>query len=149
MSSQPPLQSSTQLSTLNSTSLSELELKSESLYDWRFTANQFVLAPSPLRVTSRDFLFQLKTCSNSPYVTSSLTRGWVCRLQLLLALASTVILGSESHGTHGHILLSQIRNSRNLEGHVPVFISPRNRVAQLYPQALGSLFRCLRHAGLR
>jgi hypothetical protein len=31
-------------------------------------------------------------------------------------------------------------DSSNLEGQVPVFISPRNRVAQLYPQALGSLF---------
>jgi hypothetical protein len=28
----------------------------ELLYDWRFMANQFVLAPSPLRITSRDFL---------------------------------------------------------------------------------------------
>jgi hypothetical protein len=28
----------------------------------------------------------------------------------------------------------------NLEGQVPVFISSRNRVAQLYPQALGSIF---------
>jgi hypothetical protein len=28
----------------------------------------------------------------------------------------------------------------NLECHVPVFISPRNRVAQLHPQALGFLF---------
>jgi hypothetical protein len=34
----------------------------------------------------------------------------VCRLQLLLALTSAVILGSESHGTRGHILLSQIRD---------------------------------------
>jgi hypothetical protein len=40
----------------------------------------------------------------------SLTRGWVCRLQLLLALASAVIFGSESRGTRDHILLSQIRN---------------------------------------
>jgi hypothetical protein len=39
----------------------------------------------------------------------SLTRGRVCRLQLLLALASAVILGSESRGTRDHILLSQIR----------------------------------------
>jgi hypothetical protein len=46
----------------------------------------------------------------------------------------------ESRGTHDHILLSRIRNCPNLEGQVPVFISPRNRVAQLYPQALGSLF---------
>jgi hypothetical protein len=27
----------------------------------------------------------------------------------------------------------------NFEGQVPVFISPRNRVAQIYPRALGSL----------
>jgi hypothetical protein len=39
-----------------------------------------------------------------------------------------------------HIFLSQIRDFPNLEGQVPVFISPRNRVARLYPQALGSLF---------
>jgi hypothetical protein len=38
------------------------------------------------------------------------TRGWVCRLQLLLTLTSAVILRSESHGTCDHILLSQIRD---------------------------------------
>jgi hypothetical protein len=64
------------------------------LFDWRFTANQFILAPCPLRPTTIIF-FQLNTCAYSPYVTSSLTRGWVCRLKLLLALASAVI-GSES-----------------------------------------------------
>jgi hypothetical protein len=40
----------------------------------------------------------------------SLTRGRDCRLQLLLALANAVILGSEFLGTHDHILLSQIRD---------------------------------------
>jgi hypothetical protein len=40
----------------------------------------------------------------------------VCRLQLLLALASAVILGSESRGTRDHILLFQIRDSPNMEG---------------------------------
>jgi hypothetical protein len=40
----------------------------------------------------------------------SLKGGRVCRLQLLLALASAVILGSESRGTREHILLSQIRD---------------------------------------
>jgi hypothetical protein len=40
----------------------------------------------------------------------SLTRGWVCHLQLLLALASAVILGSESRGTRDDTLLSQIRD---------------------------------------
>jgi hypothetical protein len=42
-------------------------------------------------------------------VAGLLTRGRVCRLQLLLALVSAVILGSESRGTRDHILLSQIR----------------------------------------
>jgi hypothetical protein len=55
-------------------------------------------------------------------------------------LASTAILRSEFRVTHDHILLSQIWDSPNLEDQVPVFISPRNKVARLYPQALGSLF---------
>jgi hypothetical protein len=91
------------------------------------------------RWDSRTVFFQLYIY-RSPYVTSSLTRGCVYRLQLLLVLASAVILRSESRGTQDQILLSQIRDSPNLEGQVPVFMSPRNRVARLYPQALGSLF---------
>jgi hypothetical protein len=84
------------------------------------------------------FCFQLQSCGHSPNATSSLTRGWVYRSQLLLGLANAVILRSESRGTHDHILLPQIRGSSNLEDQVPVFISPRNRVAHLYPQSLGS-----------
>jgi hypothetical protein len=113
--------------------------ESEILDDWRFTANQFVFVTSPLRFTSTVFV-QLDTCGYSLYVTSSLTRGRVCRSALLLAVASAVILGSESRRTHDYILLSQIRDSLSLEGQVPVFISPRNMEAQLYPEALGSHF---------
>jgi hypothetical protein len=109
-----------------SDSLPESESESELLYDWPFTANQFVLATSPLRITTSIFS-QLYTCGHRPYITSSLTRGWVCRLQLLRALASAVIIRSESHGTHDHIVLSQVRDFPKLEGQVPVFISPRNR----------------------
>jgi hypothetical protein len=58
----------------------------------------------------------------------------------MLVLASTVILGSEFRETHDHISLSQIRDSLTLEGQIPVFISSRKKVAQLYPQARGSLF---------
>jgi hypothetical protein len=58
---------------------------------------------------------------------------------MLLGLARAVTLGSKSYRTHGYILLSLIRLP-NLEAQVPVFISPRNKVAQLYPRALGSLF---------
>jgi hypothetical protein len=63
-------------------------------------------------------------------------RGQVCCLYLLLALTSAVILGSESHRTHDHILLSKVRDSSDMEGQVPVVTFPRNRVAQLYTQAL-------------
>jgi hypothetical protein len=91
-------------------------------------------------VTTSNIIFQLNTCRYSPYITSSLTRGCVFRLQLLLAIASAVILRSESRGSHDHILLSQIRDFPNLEGQVPVFISSRNIVAPIYHQALDSLF---------
>jgi hypothetical protein len=54
-----------------------------------------------------------------------MTRVWVCRSQLLLALASAVILESESRGTHDHILLSQIRDSSN-----PGCLGPRIFIPQ-------------------
>jgi hypothetical protein len=38
----------------------------------------------------------------------------------MLVLVSAVILGSKSRGTRDHILLSEIRDSLNLEGQVPV-----------------------------
>jgi hypothetical protein len=53
------------------------ESESELLYDWRCTANQFVLATSPLRLTISNFIFQLNICAYCPYVTTSLRRGWV------------------------------------------------------------------------
>jgi hypothetical protein len=65
-----------------------------------------------------------------------------------VGLSFTIAAGARQH-SHSRVrvpraydknLLSQIRDSPNLEGQVPVCISPRNRVAQLYPQALGSLF---------
>jgi hypothetical protein len=68
----------------------------------------------------------------------------------LLVCASVVIFRSEFRGSHNHILLSQIRYSPNLEGQVPVFVYPRNRVAQLCPPDTGFPFRrVLRLAGLR
>lgn len=48
-------------------------------------------------------------------------------------LVSAVFLWTDSRGTHGHISLSQIRNSPNVEGQVPIFVSTKNRVAQLCP----------------
>jgi hypothetical protein len=110
-----------------------------------FTAGTLPPISSPWRQAPWDsrhsnFIFQLNTCDYRPYVIFSMTRGWGCRLQLLLGHASAVILRSESRRTHDHILLSQIPDSPKLEGLVSVFISRRNRVARLYPQALSSLF---------
>jgi hypothetical protein len=105
----------------------------------------------------------------------SLTRERVCRLQFLLVLARAVILGSKSSGSHDHILLSQTRDSPNLEGQVPVFIFSRNRMAgprwkysnpppsgkffqrrtfpflwvpELSPASATATFDCLTHSGL-
>jgi hypothetical protein len=174
-----------------------LQSESELLCDRRFTASQFVLAVNPLRITASNFIshlntcgysfsvtpsltrawvchvqmllvllntvilrfgpffrvrvsyfttgglppissfwkhapwdsrpaifFQLNTCDLCPYVTSSLTRGWVCRLQILLILVTAVILRSQFRRTHRHILLSQIRDFSNLEDQVPVLKYP-------------------------
>jgi hypothetical protein len=54
----------------------------------------------------------------------SLTREGVCRLQLLLVLASAVILGSETRGTHDHVLLSQIRDSSTWRARTPYLYLP-------------------------
>jgi hypothetical protein len=56
-----------------------------------------------------------------------------------MGLSFTIVAGPRRR-SHGHILLSQIRDSPDLKDQVPVLMSPRNRVAQFYPQALGSLF---------
>jgi hypothetical protein len=117
---------------------SESESESELLYDWKLTASLFVLETSPLRLTARIYIFQLNTCDYSPYVTSSLTRR--CLSFTTGAGPRRRIHSPESRGTRDHILLSQIRNSPNLEGQDPVFIPPGNRVARLYPQAQGSFF---------
>jgi hypothetical protein len=94
-----------------------LESESMSVTLWLAVYQQSVLNAKPLETHDQYFFFlQMNTCVYSPYVISSLTRGWVCRLQLLLALASAVILGSESCGTRDHILISQIQVFPNLKG---------------------------------
>jgi hypothetical protein len=75
------------------------------------------------------------------FIAPSLTRGRVCNLlyNCFWALPGQSVLG-QSPSELTTIFHCLIWDSPNLEGQVPVFISPRNRVAQLYPQALGSLF---------
>jgi hypothetical protein len=55
------------------------------------------------------FIFQLNICGYSSCVTSSLTRGWVCRSQLLLILASAVILRFEPRDSWSHFTVSDSR----------------------------------------
>jgi hypothetical protein len=99
--------------------------KKNFLHSWHFTDNQFVFAASQLRLTTSDFVFKLNACGHSTYVPSSVTREWFCHLQFLLALASAVILRFESHWIFD-ILLSQIPDSPNLKGEVPILISRRH-----------------------
>jgi hypothetical protein len=95
-----------------------------------------------MRLTTSICIFQLNTCGYSSYVTSSLTRGRVCRLQLLLGLASAVILRSEPRGTLGHILLSQIRVSPNLEASPRIYI-PQEHGGLVIPSGTRFPFRRL------
>jgi hypothetical protein len=117
---------------------------------WRSVSRPVCLGiKHPVGLTTRIFITvrQLRVCWCGAL---SQTRGRVCRLQLLLALASAVILGSESRGTHDHILLSQIRDSPNLEGQVPVFIYPQEQCGPVIPPGTGFPFRrLLRLAWLR
>jgi hypothetical protein len=79
---------------------------------------------------------QLRLCY---FVAPSLTRRQICNLlfNCFCALPEQSLLG-RSPAELTAIFYYLIWDSPNLEGQVPVFISPRNRVAQLYPRALGS-----------
>jgi hypothetical protein len=91
---------------------------------------------------------QLNTCCYSPYVTSSLTREWVCRLQLLLVLASAFIIRSESIRIDDHISLSQIRDSPKPGGPGPRIYVPQEKSGPVIPPGTGFHFRhLLRLAG--
>jgi hypothetical protein len=81
---------------------------------------------------------QLRLCY---FVASSLTRGRVGNLlyNCFWAFPEQSLLG-RSPAELTTIFYCLIWDSPNLESQVPVFISPRNRVAQLYPRTLGSLF---------
>jgi hypothetical protein len=82
---------------------------------------------------------QLRVCWRGAL---SLTRERVCHLQLLLILASAIILRSESRGTRDHILLTQIRDCPTVEG--------QEQSVPVIPPGTGFPFRrVLRLAGLR
>jgi hypothetical protein len=103
--------------------VTEKDKKPKLCYDRR-SVGQSLLLSSPIWGPRPDFLLlsnSLRVCSCE---TPSLTRGRVFHLQLLLVLASGVILGSEYRGTHDHILLAQIHDSPNLETRFPYLYPP-------------------------
>jgi hypothetical protein len=85
---------------------------------------------------------QLRLCY---CVAPSLMRGRVCNLlyNCFWALPEQSLL-SRNPAKLAAIFYCLIWDPPNLEGQVLVFISPRNRVAQLYPRALGliAMLRC-------
>jgi hypothetical protein len=65
---------------------------------------------APIWGLQADFYYRQTIAVLLMWGSLSLTRGRDCHLQLLLVLASAVILGSDSRGARDHILLSQIRD---------------------------------------
>jgi hypothetical protein len=114
---------------------SKSESKSMLCYDRRSVGQSILVSSTHLGPKTR-FFVTVRHLRVSWLGAPSLTRQ-VCRLKLPLALANAVILTSTSRGTPDHILICQIGDSPNLEVQVPIFISPRNRVAQLYPHGTG------------
>jgi hypothetical protein len=70
------------------------------------------------------------------------TRRRVCRLQLLLALASAVILGSEFRFTYARILLHQFRHCTIWEARSRIYV-PQEYGGLVIAQGTGSFFRRL------
>jgi hypothetical protein len=93
--------------------------KSKLLYDWRFIANLFVFVSGPLRLTTRD-IFQLNSCGNSPYVTSSLTRC-VCLLWIGFAFVKCmyrVLFKILAFALHASLMSVQALQSRSCLSYV-------------------------------
>jgi hypothetical protein len=88
-------------------------------YDWQ-SVGQFVLVWGiHLRFTTKfsfcfsNFFTQLRICW---YGMPSLTKWWVCSLQLLLGLDRAVFVGFDFRGTHDHIFMSQSETVLRLVG---------------------------------
>jgi hypothetical protein len=75
-------------------------------------------------------------------------RGWVYCLQLLLALSSTVILGSRPRETDAHILLSQVQDSPTLRARSPYLYPPGKECPSYTPRHWVPFCHLLRLAGL-
>jgi hypothetical protein len=85
-------------------------------------------------------LSELQLCSSGA---PPLTREWICSLQLLLVLASAVILGTESSTTHDHILLSQFCDCPTWRASSPcvyIYIYPKEQDGPVVGSLLVALY---------
>jgi hypothetical protein len=95
------------------------------------------LCDKPLETHDWHF-FQLNTCGHSPYVTSP-TRGWVCRLQLLLARQCSHSQVWFPRDSRPHFTVSDSRLSQPGWPGPRIYI-PQEQGGPVIPQPLGSLF---------
>jgi hypothetical protein len=115
------------------------ESESQLLYDWWFTANQFVLEPSLLRLMTSNF-FNL-----TPAVIVLIYHPlWREEGSVIYNFAAGPRQRSHSRvpvlrSSWSYPTVSVSRLPQPGEPGPRIYI-PRNRVAQLYPHALGSLF---------
>jgi hypothetical protein len=110
--------------------------KSKLLYDWR-PVSQYALVSNALVGLAIRYYFLSEWCCLKfavLFLWSALSDE---RMGLQFAVQS---LNDPSHAELVTIFYCLIWDSPNLEGQVPVIISPRNRVAQLYPRALGLIW---------
>jgi hypothetical protein len=100
-------------------------------YDRRSVEKSVLVSGDQFFVLLVIFFRQLHVCC---FVVPSLTRGRVCNLlyNCVWALPEQSRLG-RSVAELTAIFYCLNWDSPNLEGQVPVFISPRNRVSQIYP----------------
>jgi hypothetical protein len=125
---------------LISIQLSRTNIHTKLIYNRRSVWQSVLVTGSHLESTTR-YLFSVWQLRVSWFGAPSLTRRWVCNLlvQLLLGLARAISLGSKSHRTQ-IIFYYLIMRFPQPGGPGSRIYIPRNRVAQLYPRALISLF---------
>jgi hypothetical protein len=118
----------------------ELLLKLKLNYDLQSVGQSVLVSGTRLGpVTNFSLSLKLSTIAGLLFCSALSDERTDCNLLLLLALASAVPSGLSPTLLKTILYFPNSWDSPILEGQVPVFISPRNRVAQIYPRALGSL----------
>jgi hypothetical protein len=106
-------------------SLQHVKLKFKLYYDRRSFGQTVLVFDILLGPALDQILIAVKIVSGLLKWATSLARGRICSLQLLLGFFSPVFFGSESCRTHGHILwedmiLKQLNRVRALIHHTPL-----------------------------